>query len=217
MLSRLHLGLRDTVLVGAAVNAVVFATAAWVARTLPPARALAETATALARPLSRRVSLVLPLIALSGVTSFTYEVLWTKLLGHILGGSVYAFSTMLASFLVGIAGGSAVASRLATTAARAASGFCVAQLGIAVLSVAAFAIVNELPELARALGASAEPELLIDSLLSAAVLLPASLCIGATFPFAVRILARSDAQVPVLACFPHINSGSVEKVCQRHL
>jgi hypothetical protein len=39
--------------------------------------------------------------------SFTYEILWVRLLDHVLGGSVYAFATMLASFLLGIALGSA--------------------------------------------------------------------------------------------------------------
>jgi len=49
---------------------------------------------------------VLPLVAVSGAVSFAYEVMWTRLLVHLLGGSVYAFSAMLASFLVGITLGS---------------------------------------------------------------------------------------------------------------
>ena len=65
---------------------------------------------------------MLPAILLSGVASFTYEVLWTRLLGHLLGGSVYAFATMLASFLVGIALGSAFAARRATHAATRRGG-----------------------------------------------------------------------------------------------
>ena len=56
---------------------------------------------------------ILPLMLISGAASFIYEVLWTRMLSHILGGSIFAFATMVASFLLGIAAGSAVASRVA--------------------------------------------------------------------------------------------------------
>ena len=45
--------------------------------------------------------------------------------------SVHAFATMLASFLVGIAAGSALASRMAATADRAPRAFALAQIAIA--------------------------------------------------------------------------------------
>ena len=64
-------------------------------------------------PLARRAFWILPLILLSGANAFLYEVLWTRLLNHLLGGTIYAFATMLASFLSGIAIGSLAATRLA--------------------------------------------------------------------------------------------------------
>ncbi|MBW2244990.1 MAG: fused MFS/spermidine synthase, partial [Deltaproteobacteria bacterium] len=125
----------------------------------------------------------------------TYEVLWTRLLGHILGGSVYAFSTMLATFLVGIAVGSAVGSRLATNRSRAAGFFVVMQIGAALLSYGAFSLVDTLPQLAQWIGAGAAASTQwANVLLSGAALLPAALCIGATFPLAVRILAADEAE-----------------------
>ena len=42
-------------------------------------------------------------LALSGFTSFAYEIYWTRSLVFILGNSTYALSTMLAAFLTGIA------------------------------------------------------------------------------------------------------------------
>ena len=51
--------------------------------------------------------------AVSGGVSFMLEVLWTRLLSHIFGGTIYAFSIMLASFLFGIAAGGLIAGRLA--------------------------------------------------------------------------------------------------------
>lgn len=199
------LGLRSTVYVGAAANGLVFAVAVLVARAAPilPAagtsaagRTAADGGTATAsedRSVARSGTWILPLIAASGVTSFTYEVMWTRLLGHVLGGSVYAFATMLASFLVGIAVGSGVAARLATTRLRAARGFCVAQCGAAFLSLGAYAALDWLPAMARSIGASAHGSLGANAVVAAAFLLPAALCFGATFPFAVRLLARDEA------------------------
>ncbi len=45
---------------------------------------------------------------LSGVAAMFYEVAWTRTLSMILGTSTYAFTTMLSTFLLGIALGSAV-------------------------------------------------------------------------------------------------------------
>jgi len=183
------LGLRHTVHVGAAVNLLVFGAAAVLARrapALPPAPAAAAREPGGA-------AWILPLVAVSGAVSFGYEVLWVRLLGHVLGASTYAFATMLASFLTGITLGSAAAARLARDPRRAAVGFAAAQLGTAALSLAAFEAVDALPALAAGLGAGATGSAVGGALLAGAVLLPPALCIGATFPFAVRLLAR-DAQ-----------------------
>jgi spermidine synthase len=182
-------GLRRTEFVGAALNAVVFGLAALLARRAPLATAEADVRPTAMAPGS---FWILPAIAVSGTVSFIYEVMWTRLLGHLLGSSVQAFATMLASFLLGIALGSAVAARLAATRERAAFGFSLSQLGIAVMSYAAFAFADSLPDLSKRLGAGpGDP--LASALVAGAVLLPITLSIGATFPFAVRVLAR-DAE-----------------------
>ena len=184
------LGLRATVTVGALVNALVFAAAALLARASTTADATAET-----KPVHRPgFHWVLPLTALSGAVSFTYEVLWTRLLGHLVGGTIQGFATMLASFLAGIVIGSAVASRLARSAERSARGFAVAQLGTAALSLLAFVAANRLPELARLIGAGGTSALAENALIAALGLLPSSLCIGAIFPFAVRLVARDETE-----------------------
>src|SRR5262245_6970323 len=179
------LGLRDTVYVGAAVNALVFAAAAALARTA--LRGAAEAA----RP-ARGIPWILPAIAISGAVSFSYEVLWFRLLGQLLGGSTAAFSTMLASFLAGIALGSALASRWAATPAAASLGFAAAQLATGAIAWLAYRAADRLPGWAAALGASVN-SLAPGALLASAVLLPLTLCIGATFPFAVRLLAPDAA------------------------
>ena len=40
---------------------------------------------------------------LAGAVAFFQEVLWTRMLAHVVGSSIYAFGVMVASFLTGIA------------------------------------------------------------------------------------------------------------------
>ena len=193
------LGLSGTVWVGVFINFLVFLIAAWIARTLVPLQEASDTArvaepettSAPARTLpglGRGILgsyWILPLMLISGANTFTYEVLWTRLLGHILGGSIVAFSTMLAAFLSGIAIGSALAARYARNAGTALTGFVVTQLGIAITSIVIYESLHLLiPELAGLRG---------NAWIAMIVLLPSTLFIGATFPFAVRILATGQA------------------------
>jgi spermidine synthase len=66
-------------------------------------------------PGSRRVYLA---IALSGMSALGAEVVWTRLLSLLLGGTVYTFSIILAVFLVGLGLGSSIGSFLARTLTR---------------------------------------------------------------------------------------------------
>ncbi len=47
-------------------------------------------------------------MALSGALAMLYEVSWTRILAVVLGSTIYAFTTMLATFLLGLALGSGV-------------------------------------------------------------------------------------------------------------
>lgn len=191
-----NLGLKGTVLVGASFNLVVFVIAAWLAKKAGPVadrEPLEATPSLSERPTARdgsiiRANLILPLILLSGANSFMYEILWTRLLNHVLGGTVYAFATMLASFLSGIAIGGFLAGRLAYSRGQAARVFAVCQVGIGVLSAAIYFWMQGYVPTQTGLAANAA--------LAAMVLLPATFFIGATFPLVVRILAKSAEDAP---------------------
>jgi len=181
-----EVGLRMTVWVGVGMNLLVFVVAAFIGRTpggIPPERTQR----------SGGFSWVLPVMALSGAASFVYEVLWIRLLVHQLGGSVYAFATMLGSFLAGIALGGAIAAPIARRSAAAAIGFVVAETAVGVLGLLTFLAADRLPDLAALLGVTGPGDLGRIALVSAAVLVPLSTAIGATFPFAVRIAAPDAA------------------------
>jgi len=173
-------GLNKTVLFGVAVNAVVFLIAAAMSRSL---RASGNVSGPSATPAASRDKSfwILPIVLLSGAVAFYYEVLWTRLLTHVIGGSVHAFATMLASFLAGIALGGGLAGRFASSREEAALLFAGAQIAIAGFSgVVYYCLQNVSPD-SGGLAANAGLAIL--------TMLPATIFIGATFPLAVRILA----------------------------
>jgi len=181
------LGLWGTIIVGVFINLGVFGVAALLAKKTDVEKLKSgKSRSSFSWSLE---TWILPVMFCSGVATFSYEVLWTRLLSHILGGSVIAFATMLASFLSGIAIGSAVASRLARTRAIARSGFVISQLGIAATSIAIYLSLDRyIPQQAGLFG---------NVRVGIMLLLPATLFIGATFPFAVRILSRDESEASV--------------------
>ncbi|MDA8018661.1 MAG: fused MFS/spermidine synthase [Thermoanaerobaculia bacterium] len=184
-----RVGLRNAVLIGAAIHGVVFLLAVYLARTTG---GIKEDAEPIVPTSPVRTGWILPAILISGFVSFSWEVMWTRLLGHLLGGTVYAFGTMLATFLVGIGLGAAAASRFSTTVPASVRGFALAQFGIAVSSWGAFLFIDRLPGEFSALAESGASLARAGSV-AAMTLLPGAFFVGATFPFAVRILARSAA------------------------
>ncbi|GAB4345588.1 MAG: hypothetical protein Kow0099_25980 [Candidatus Abyssubacteria bacterium] len=85
--------------------------------------------------------LVLVFFGVSGFCSLAYEVLWTRALVFHMNISIYAFTTMLTTFLVGLAVGSFVSARLSDRSRDPLLTLCVIQalIGIsAVLSLPIF-------------------------------------------------------------------------------
>lgn len=178
-----YLGLTLALITGAAINLVVFAVVIFaLARNDPPDNPQVDTVPDVpAEAAGTRFHPIMGLMFVSGMVSFGLEVLWTRLLGHIFGGTIYAFSVMLSAFLVGIAFGSVVAGRLATDRVRAGKGFVIVQIGIAILSIAAFGVLG--------LYVPGSGELAINALYAFGIIVPGTLFIGATFPLAVRVVS----------------------------
>ena len=113
-----HLGLTNTLRVGALINLSIGAFALVMAsRTAPAVSDLREqadfkTSQNVKRAHKRDITLLV-LFALSGFCALALEVLWTRALILLLNNSTYAFSLILAVFLLGIGAGSLVTSRYA--------------------------------------------------------------------------------------------------------
>lgn len=139
-------------------------------------------------------SWVLPALLLTGVVSFTWEILWTRLLTHLLGGSIYAFGTMLATYLLGLALGARLAFGWAGDRLSARRAFAWAQLGVAVASLGAFLSLDSWPGWLQAMGLGPGRLVAAGAWVSAATLLPGAVLLGATFPLGVRMVAEGAGE-----------------------
>jgi len=134
-------------------------------------------------------------IALSGATALGAEVIWTRLLGLMLGATVYTFSIILAVFLVGIAVGSAGGS-MAVRGARnpkALLGWSQMLLAGAV-AWTAYQLSTSLPywPVNPLLSTSPWYTFQIDIVRCLWALLPAALLWGASFPLALAAAASEE-------------------------
>ena len=84
----------------------------------PPAEAAPADAPGAAEP--GRPNLAAFVDFLGGFVSLSSEVLWTRVLGLVVHGTTQAFAAMLTTFLLGIAAGGALATRILATVRRPA-------------------------------------------------------------------------------------------------
>lgn len=140
-------------------------------------------------------------IFLSGLSALGAEVVWTRLLSLLMGGTVYSFSIILAIFLLGLGIGSAGGSVLARTVAtpRLALAWCQIALALAI-AWAAFIISKSLPfwPIHPGLVTNAWGPwhiFQLDILRAAWTMLPASLLWGASFPLALASIVSPGRDI----------------------
>ena len=135
---------------------------------------------------------VYPTIALSGMAALGAEVVWTRLLSLMLGGTVYTFSLILAVFLIGLGIGGSVGALLARRAgsARVALGLCQWFLTAAIAWTAVM-ISSSLPFWPIQPGLARSPwfTLQLDLARCLWAILPPALLWGASFPMALAAVA----------------------------
>jgi spermidine synthase len=138
--------------------------------------------------------------AVSGFIALSYEVIWSRVLALIIGSSVYAFSIMLTTFLVGLAVGASLASRLVDRIRRPMLAFALIEIGIGVTSFAGAYLFNDLPyvfvQLYRWVGSNSFGVILFARFLIASlVMILPTLLLGALFPLVVKtVSAGGDRQ-----------------------
>jgi spermidine synthase len=145
---------------------------------------------------STAIIVVLASFALSGFIALCYEVIWSRILALIIGSSVYAFSIMLSTFLIGLALGAAIISRFVDRIKNHVIAFALIEIGVGVSSFAGAYFFNELPfmfvRLHHSFASSSIGILLMARfLVAAAVMIVPTLLLGALFPMVVKIVSSN--------------------------
>jgi spermidine synthase len=177
-------------LVAAALNGAVALAALMLARRTG-ASALDETRPAPGGAVPPRTVYIA--IALSGACALGAEVVWTRLLGLLLGATVYTFSIILAVFLIGLGIGSGVAALLARGVVRRprlALGLCQILLAGAV-AWTAYMLADSLPQWPINPYLAKDPwvNFQVDLMRALWAVFPAALLWGASFPLALAAVS----------------------------
>ncbi len=130
-------------------------------------------------------------LCVSGAIAMVYEVGWARALAAVLGSSTYAFTLMLATFLLGMAIGSAAFSRVLARRRATLWDWVWLQLLLAASALLALPLFERVPLLmVRCFGLTAGHWLCMDLcrfMVCVVLMLAPTLCFGALFPVAASL------------------------------
>ncbi len=136
---------------------------------------------------------------LSGAAALVYEVAWTRGLALVVGSSTYAFSLMLAAFILGLAIGSAIMVRLIDRVRDRVYWFAMVEIGIGLSAMVALPVIGQLPVLivriVRDLAGSFVILQSVEFLLMLLVMMIPTTLMGAAFPLVCRAWRRGASGV----------------------
>jgi len=183
------LGLRATLGMGVVLTALIAAGSLALARAGDGGRRPHPAAA------DRPATLALSVAAVSGCAALICEVAWTRSIVLAIGSTVYAFSLVLAAFILGLAAGSALSARLLAARDRPVVWLAAIQLAIGTLTVALLPFLGDLPiriaPLIASYGSDFSRLLLVEfGWTSLIVFLPA-VAMGMVFPVACRLAVGS--------------------------
>jgi spermidine synthase len=194
------LGMRQSYIAAATINFIVAGLAFLISRAAPAAAApdaVAAREAAHVAPLSLSARrLVFIVMAASGLVSLALEIIWFRILVFFLRPTTYAFASMLAAVLLGVALGSLIATPLLKRRANWMLTLGVLELLISVAAllslrgiVASYDVLEKLWELPWL---SPPYDYVLPLLASAAAaILPTALLLGAAFPIGVVLWSQT--------------------------
>lgn len=164
---------------------------------LPPTGSSEITPSAPSTFSPNAIRILLVFFALSGAASMMYEIAWTRVLAISVGSSVYAFSIMLATFLLGISLGSYLLSQIPKSFSIDLHTFAAFQGLTAITAFLGMNVFNDMPYyFVRIFALSRGSDFMLhlgQFLLCSMVMLPPTLAIGAMFSCFIHVLRRSQS------------------------
>jgi spermidine synthase len=150
---------------------------------------------------------------LSGASALTYQLLWMRVLGLIFGVTVYAASTVWASFMAGLAVGSVIAGRLADRAKRPLLWFGGVEGAIAltgtITTLAFSALQHWYPRLVPGLAGSFVHATAIRFVVAFLLMILPTALMGATLPFVVTAATRGGYVAAIGVLYGSNTSGAI--------
>ncbi len=141
--------------------------------------------------------IALAVFLVSGITGLVYEVAWTRCFGTVFGNTVFAASTVLTSFMLGLALGSYLLARRAEKTAKPLKLYALLELAIGLYALLFPFILNLTDAFYTAFYRSLTPSFYILSIvrftLSALILLPPTAMMGGTLPVLIAFWTRRTA------------------------
>jgi spermidine synthase len=133
----------------------------------------------------------------SGAAALVLQILWTRMLGHVLGATALAVSTVLTVFMGGLALGSHLGGRWAPRLRRPVLAFAALEAGVGLYGLLVPGLLERLPELQQGLGGVLGDGrwgyALLRFLLAVLVLALPTTAMGATLPIlAEAVVQRGD-------------------------
>lgn len=152
-------------------------------------------------------------LILSGACALVYEIAWLRLLALSLGNQAYATSCVLAVFLGGLAAGAYFGGKIADRKGAELKHYGAVELGIGLLAPATTLLLRELPMLMSWFWKSMHIAqdfgviLAVDVTISALVLLPPTMLMGATLPIVIKCIQKLNHQSDWFTRLYAVNTG----------
>lgn len=136
---------------------------------------------------------------LSGLASMNLQVVWNRAMAMIIGSSVYSFAIVLIAFLVGLAFGSAVFSKLSRRMKNPIFVLALVEVSIAALAMLSYIYIDDLPKLfAKMVTANIDDYedhvgivQFIMFIVASLPIVPVTFGMGATFPLTIKAISSS--------------------------
>lgn len=141
----------------------------------------------------------LVIFSVSGFCSMAYEVIWTKLLGLVVGPTTYSFTIVLVTFISGLALGSMFFGFIADRTSKPMTLLISTQLAAALFALGCSQLLGSSQFFFAKLLYTFQENFILQNLVKAVTLfvfmiLP-TLCLGATFPLVSKIYTQSVEKI----------------------